>query len=59
MLQAAWLPVNQAWCVLFGDSPTSVDGRFLWPTLGDLDYTLRTVGLVRQGRRISIHTRGD
>jgi len=44
-MRALYLRPNQAWCIVFGDSLVSIEDRTLWPTLADLEWSLRLVGL--------------
>jgi len=51
MMTVTYLPVNQAYCVLFGSGPVSkcsmidIDGIFIWPNREDLVLTLKYRGL--------------
>ena len=52
-MRIAFLPVNQIWVVLFGDSIIDLDGERFFQDLDDLKTVLRFKGLkVVRGRKI-------
>jgi hypothetical protein len=52
MMRVVYLPGNDCYGVLFGDSPTSVDGQYLFQTRKDLRWVLKRLGLKLKGNRI-------
>lgn len=52
---ARYLPANQAWCVMFGDSMISIDGQSLFST-SELSSTLAGKGLAIDGKTGQIYT---
>lgn len=55
-MKLVFLPVNQAWVVMFGDQIIDIGdtGRRFWSNLGDLRFELRALGLKIVGRDIVV-----
>jgi hypothetical protein len=52
MMRVVYLPANGCYAVLFGDSPTSVGGQYLFRTRKELKQVLKRIGLKLDGDRI-------
>jgi len=57
-MRISFLPVNNRWVVLFGDSIIDLDGERSFESLDDLKFVLRCHGLKVTGRKISISDGG-
>ena len=55
-MRVIFLPVNQRWVVLFGDSIIDLDGERSFESLADVTFMLRCKGLevTGRGRKISV-----
>lgn len=52
MMRVVYLPANNCYGVLFGDSLTSVDGQYLFRSRKELRWTLKRIGLKLIGNQI-------
>ncbi len=52
MMRVVYLPGNDCYGVLFGDSLTSVGGQYLFQTRKDLRWVLKRLGLKLIGNQI-------
>lgn len=51
-MKVEFLPVNQRWVLLFGDSIIDLDGERSFGSLVDLKFMLRCKGLKVVGRKV-------
>lgn len=53
-MRVVFLPVNNRWVVLFGDSIIDLDGERSFESLEDVKFMLRCHGLTVTGRNLKI-----
>jgi hypothetical protein len=52
--KAVWSPVNQAWFVLFGDTPISIQGQMTFKNKEELKYILSQQGLKLKSNNVIV-----